>query len=102
MLIVGHKRITYTGSREVQSEVDTRANYIDPALKAAHRQLVNIIREYSSTDVRRFAGGLRGRRCSVDYLFHKENRYLAVVEAKRESEHPFLIQPLRTASKEQV
>jgi type I restriction enzyme R subunit len=70
------------------SEADTRANYIDPALKAAHWQPNNIIREYYFTDGRKLAGGVRGRRCFVDYLLHKDNRYLAVVEAKKESEHP--------------
>ena len=72
----------------MQSEADTRANYIDPALKAAHWQPGNIIREHYFTDGRKLSGGLRGRRCFVDYLLHKENRYLAVVEAKKESEHP--------------
>lgn len=70
------------------SEADTRANYIDPALKAAHWQANNIIREHYFTDGRKLAGGARGRRCFVDYLLYKENRYLAVVEAKKESEHP--------------
>ncbi|BFT31877.1 DEAD/DEAH box helicase family protein [Alteromonas sp. D210916BOD_24] len=70
------------------SEADTRANYIDPALKAAHWQPNNIIREHYFTDGRKLAGGVRGRRCFVDYLLHKDNRYLAVVEAKKESEHP--------------
>lgn len=70
------------------SEADTRANYIDPALRAAHWQPSNIIREHYFTDGRKMAGGVRGRRCFVDYLLHKDNRYLAVVEAKKESEHP--------------
>lgn len=70
------------------SEADTRANYIDPALKAAHWQASNIIREHYFTDGRKLAGGARGRRCFVDYLLYKDNRYLAVVEAKKESEHP--------------
>lgn len=70
------------------SEADTRANYIDPALHAAHWQAINIIREHYFTDGRKMAGGVRGRRCFVDYLLHKDNRYLAVVEAKKESEHP--------------
>lgn len=35
------------------SEADTRTNYIDPALKAGHRQATNIIRD---------------RRYFVDYL----------------------------------
>lgn len=70
------------------SEADTRANYIDPALRAAGWQPSNIIREHYFTDGRKMAGGVRGRRCFVDYLLHKDNRYLAVVEAKKESEHP--------------
>jgi type I restriction enzyme R subunit len=70
------------------SEADTRANYIDPALKAAHWQPSNIIREYYFTDGRKLGGGARGRRCFVDYLLYKDNRYLAVVEAKKDSEHP--------------
>ncbi|UJR53899.1 EcoAI/FtnUII family type I restriction enzme subunit R [Dickeya zeae] len=70
------------------SEADTRANYIDPALGAAGWQPGNIIREHYFTDGRKLAGGVRGRRCFVDYLLHKDNRYLAVVEAKKESEHP--------------
>ena len=72
----------------MSSEADTRANYIDPALKAAHWQPNNIIREHYFTDGRKLAGGARGRRCFVDYLLYKDNRYLAVVEAKKESEHP--------------
>lgn len=68
------------------SEADTRANYIDPALKAAHWESGNIIREHYFTDGRKLAGGVRGRRCFVDYLLYKDNRYLAVVEAKKESE----------------
>ncbi len=70
------------------SEADTRANYIDPALCAAHWLPRHIIREHYFTDGRKLAGGVRGRRCFVDYLLHKDNRYLAVVEAKKESEHP--------------
>ncbi|MGL4219341.1 MAG: EcoAI/FtnUII family type I restriction enzme subunit R, partial [Shewanella sp.] len=69
-------------------EADTRANYIDPALKAAHWQPGNIIREHYFTDGRKLSGGVRGRRCFVDYLLHKDNRYLAVVEEKKDSEHP--------------
>nr|WP_205126664.1 hypothetical protein [Nitrincola tibetensis] len=72
----------------MSSEADTRANFIDPALKAAHWQPSNIIREHYFTDGRKMAGGARGRRCFVDYLLRKDNRYLAVVEAKKDSEHP--------------
>lgn len=70
------------------SEADTRANYIDPALRAAYWQPNNIIREHYFTDGRKMALGVRGQRCFVDYLLHKDNRYLAVIEAKKESEHP--------------
>lgn len=70
------------------SEADTRANYIAPALKTALWQPNNIIWEHYFTDGRKMAAGVRGRRCFVDYLLHKDNRYLAVVEAKKESEHP--------------
>ncbi len=73
-----HKGIT------VVSEADTRANYIDPALKAANWQSSNILGEHYFTDGRKLAGGARGRRCFVDYLLLKDNRYLAVVEAKKE------------------
>lgn len=72
----------------MSSEADTRANYIDPALRAASWQPAHITREHYFTDGRKMAGGTRGRRCFVDYLLHKDNRYLAVVEAKKESEHP--------------
>lgn len=72
----------------MSTEADTRANYIDQALKAANWQPSNISREHYFTDGRKLAGGVRGRRCFVDYLLHKNNRYLAVVEAKKESEHP--------------
>lgn len=50
------------------SEADTRANYIDPALKAAQWQSTNIIREHFFTDGRKLAAGVRGRRCFYDYL----------------------------------
>ncbi|MFV7281264.1 EcoAI/FtnUII family type I restriction enzme subunit R [Citrobacter cronae] len=70
------------------SEADTRANYIDPALVSAGWLSSNISREHYFTDGRMMIGGMRGRRCFVDYLLHKDSRYLAVVEAKKESEHP--------------
>ncbi|EOW2356941.1 EcoAI/FtnUII family type I restriction enzme subunit R [Cronobacter sakazakii] len=72
----------------MKSEADTRANYIDPALVSAGWLSSNISREHYFTDGRKMAGGVRGRRCFVDYLLHKDSRYLAVVEAKKESEHP--------------
>nr|WP_288397924.1 DEAD/DEAH box helicase family protein [uncultured Acinetobacter sp.] len=51
-------------------------------------QAGNIIREHYFTDGRKLTGGTRGKRCFVDYLLYKDNRYLAVIEAKKESEHP--------------
>lgn len=72
----------------MSSELDTRANYIDPALAAAHWQPSQIIREFYFTDGRKLGAGQRGRRCFVDYLLHNNNRYLAVVEAKKESAQP--------------
>tara|TARA_R110001583_G_scaffold74100_7_gene205495 strand:- start:1142 stop:1477 length:336 start_codon:yes stop_codon:yes gene_type:complete len=41
------------------SEADTRANYIDPALRAAHWQPTNIIREHYFTDGRKMADDVR-------------------------------------------
>ena len=66
------------------SESDTRANYIDPALVAAGWTSQHIIGEHYFTDERKLAGGQRGKRCFVDYLLHKNNRYLALVEAKKD------------------
>lgn len=45
----------------MSSESDTRANYIDPALKAAYWKPSNIIREHYFTDGRKLSGGVRGR-----------------------------------------
>lgn len=70
------------------SEADTRANYIDPALKEAQWDSHTITREYYFTAGRKLAGGTRGSRCFVDYLLYKNNQHLAIVEAKKESEHP--------------
>lgn len=72
----------------MRSEADTRANFIDPALKEADWGSTNIIREYYFTDGRKLAAGARGKRCYVDYLLIKNNRNLALIEAKKESEHP--------------
>jgi type I restriction enzyme R subunit len=56
------------------SEADTRANYIDPALKEAQWGPNTITREYYFTAGRKLAGGARGSRCFVDYLLYKNNR----------------------------
>lgn len=70
------------------SEADTRANHIDPALKDAGWDAATIHREYYFTVGRKLVGGKRGKRCFVDYLLHKDNRQLALIEAKKEDEHP--------------
>jgi type I restriction enzyme R subunit len=66
----------------------TRANFIDPALRKADWQPSNTIREHYFIDDRTMAGGVRGRRCVVDYLLHKDNRHLALVKAKQETDPP--------------
>lgn len=70
------------------SESDTRANYIDPALSSSGWSPELIVREYYFTDGRKMAGGVRGKRCYVDYLLHKDNLFLAIIEAKKRDEHP--------------
>jgi type I restriction enzyme R subunit len=70
------------------SEADTRANYIDPALKDTGWDKSTITREYYFTAGRKLVGGKRGKRCFVDYLLHKNKQHLALIEAKKESEHP--------------
>lgn len=72
----------------MRSEADTRANYIDPALVESSWKAENIRREHYFTEGRKLSGGVRGKRCFVDYLLYKDNRYLAIIEAKKESEHP--------------
>lgn len=55
---------------KMQSEADTRANYIDPALKAAHWQPSNIIREHYFTDERKLLGDVCDRGCCSDGLLN--------------------------------
>lgn len=70
------------------SEADTRANYIDPALKEAGWLPENIQREYYFTDGRKMSNGQRGTRSFVDYLLQKDGRKLALIEAKKLDAHP--------------
>lgn len=88
----------------MSTEADTRANYIDPALKAAGWRSENIRREFYFTDGRKLANNNRGKRCYVDYLLHKNNRFLAVIEAKKEGLPPTegLQQAINYAQKLQV
>lgn len=82
-----YQKVT-TSTNTSQSEADTRANYIDPALAAAGWESGHVIREYYFTDGRKLAAGQRGTRCFVDYLLHSENQHLAIIEAKKQSAHP--------------
>ena len=77
------------------NESETRAEHIDPALKAAGWGVVEgskILREYQLTPGRIQGGGRRGKPLVADYVLVHRNRKLAVVEAKpvsiRRSRHP--------------
>jgi type I restriction enzyme R subunit len=60
-----------------QTEEDTRANYIDPALvKAGWDQQAYVWREYFYTDGMKLIGNKRGRRNKVDYLLRHNNTTL--------------------------
>jgi type I restriction enzyme R subunit len=75
--------IEYRQMNMKKSESDTRAKYIDTALKHAGWDEDFIIREYFFTDGRKFPGGKRGPQKWADYLLRYNNVSLAVVEAKR-------------------
>jgi type I restriction enzyme R subunit len=67
------------------NEAETRAEYIDPALKAAGWGVVEgsrIRREYSITLGRIEGNGKRGKALTADYVLEYRNTKLAVVEAK--------------------
>ncbi|MDD5214299.1 MAG: DEAD/DEAH box helicase family protein [Methylococcales bacterium] len=67
------------------NEAETRAEHIDPALKAAGWGVVQhsrIRREYPITLGRLEGGGKRGKSLSADYVLEYRNTKLAVVEAK--------------------
>ena len=67
------------------NEAETRAEYIDPALKAAGWGLVEgsrIRREYPITLGRLEGQGRRGKPLIADYILTYRNTKLAVVEAK--------------------
>jgi type I restriction enzyme, R subunit len=67
------------------NEAETRAEYIDPALKAAGWGVVEgsrILREYQLTPGRIQGGGRRGKPLIADYVLVYRNRKLAVIEAK--------------------
>lgn len=67
------------------NEAETRAEHIDPALKAAGWGVVEgsrIRREYPITLGRLEGGGRRGKPLTADYVLEYRNTKLAVVEAK--------------------
>ena len=67
------------------NESETRAEYIDPALKAAGWGVVEgskILREYQITQGRIEGAGRRGKPLIADYVLQYRNTKLAVIEAK--------------------
>ena len=74
------------------NEADTRANYIDPALKASGWEYdgtsivsreVRVRREFSITEGRILGAGKRGKLKIADYVLEYKGVRLAVVEAKK-------------------
>jgi type I restriction enzyme, R subunit len=71
------------------NEAETRAELIDPALKAAGWGVVEgskILREYRITAGRIEGHGRRGKADIADYVLVYRNTKLAVVEGKAEDE----------------
>ncbi len=67
------------------NEAETRAEHIDPALKAAGWGVVEgsrILREYPITPGRIEGHGRRGKPLTADYVLVYRNTKLAVIEAK--------------------
>jgi type I restriction enzyme, R subunit len=67
------------------NEADTRAEYIDPALKAAGWGVVEgsrVLREYPITLGRLEGLGRRGKALCADYVLVYRNHKLAIIEAK--------------------
>jgi type I restriction enzyme R subunit len=70
------------------NESETRAEYIDPKLKASGWGQVDgsrVLREYRITEGRIQAGGTRTKPEIADYVLVYKNRKLAVIEAKAEN-----------------
>lgn len=65
------------------NEADTRAQYIDPALKKAGWTGSNVRRELQITSGRILGGGKKSAPLKADYFLQYGGRRLAVVEAKR-------------------
>lgn len=70
------------------NEAETRAEYIDPKLKASGWGEVEgskILREFRITEGKIQTGGIRGKPEIADYILVHKNRKLAVIEAKDEN-----------------
>ena len=71
----------------MKNEAETRADLIDPALRAAGWGVVEgsrISREYHITNGRLIGAGRRSEPDTADYVLIYRNHKLAVIEAKRE------------------
>lgn len=69
------------------NEAETRAEYIDPKLKASGWGEIEgskVLREYHITDGRINVGGIRGKSEIADYILVYKNQKIAVIEAKQE------------------
>ena len=69
------------------NEAETRAEYIDPKLKASGWGEVEgskILREYRITEGRILVGGMRSKPEIADYILVYKNQKLAVIEAKQD------------------
>lgn len=69
------------------NEAETRAEYIDPKLKASGWGEVEgskILREFRITDGKIQTGGIRGKPEIADYILVYKNRKIGVIEAKPE------------------
>ncbi len=69
------------------NEAETRAEYIDPKLKASGWGEVDgskILREYHITEGRILVGGTRAKPEIADYILVYKNQKLAVIEAKQD------------------
>lgn len=69
------------------NEAETRAEYIDPKLKASGWGEVEeskVLREFHITDGKIQTGGIRGKPEIADYILIYKNRKIGVIEAKAE------------------
>ncbi len=72
------------------NEAETRAEYIDPALKKAgwgEKDGSRIRREFPISKGRLIGQGKRSKPDSADYVLQYRNRNIAVIEAKSDEKH---------------